>query len=213
VAKNIVLRKLNLAGNRFGDAGAKALAAMLMHNQALVELDLTGTDISEEGGQALLSALRANSALVSLNLMWNDVEPETMKEIGDMLAQKAPKYNREPLSDEGPKRSLHSSRTTMHEDVDVETDDLELLALQEKERSFKSTVEKETKDAEKSSHWEPPGGSPAGGFTGGPGGFQLPKGYPKHVTEKLQALFSKLQNREMVGPEQLMPAHSSHTEL
>lgn len=146
--------------------------------QALVELDLTGTDISEEGGQALLSALRANSALVSLNLMWNDVEPTTMKEIGDMLAQKAPKYNREPLSDEGPKRSLHSSRTTMHEDVDVETDDLELLALQEKERSFKSTVEKETKDAEKSTHWEPPGGSPAGGF-------QLPKVHyslPSHFT-------------------------------
>jgi len=219
VANNAVLRKLNLAGNRFGDEGAKALAKMLEQNKALVELDLTGNDISEEGGQALLAALEKNSALVSLNLMWNDVEPATLEKMREILEQKAPKYNKVGMTGteetaEGPKRSLQD--TTHHMELhnndelhdSVETDDFELLALQEKEQTFKSTVEKETKNAEKMTSWTP---------TTPPSGDGGPQGMP--INDKLRALLSKLQNPQvMTAPAGLASPHAAshaatHTEL
>lgn len=218
VANNAVLRKLNLAGNRFGDEGAKALAKMLEQNKALVELDLTGNDISEEGGQALLAALQTNSALVSLNLMWNDVEPATLEKMKDILEKNARKYRR--LADraeiaEVPKRNFQDTthHTELHNDDELddsfETDDLELLALQEKEQAFKSAVEKETKNAEKMTSWTPttlPNGDGAN-----------PQGMP--MNDKLRDLLSKLQNPQVItGPAGQLPHHvkvhpATHTEL
>lgn len=69
---NAKLQKLQLAGNDINDAGATALANVLINNTKLKNLGLSLNRIGDKGAIALVEALKANKGLQVLNLSQNE---------------------------------------------------------------------------------------------------------------------------------------------
>ena len=57
-----MLLTLEMRGNRAGDEGAKAFAAMMPNSQALSTLDLMDNGMTKAGTQALLDGLKVSRA-------------------------------------------------------------------------------------------------------------------------------------------------------
>ncbi|CAJ1442465.1 unnamed protein product [Effrenium voratum] len=64
---------LELASNRLGDFGAKALAQKLADNSSLTSIGLAENRIGDEGAKALAESLGASRALKSLELDYNSI--------------------------------------------------------------------------------------------------------------------------------------------
>jgi hypothetical protein len=70
---NTTVKRLDLARNQIGDAGACALAAVLSVNDTIEYLNLENNTFGERAGNAFMHALHGNSTLQYLNLMYNSV--------------------------------------------------------------------------------------------------------------------------------------------
>lgn len=81
------LRKLNLAGNRLGPDGAKAIAEALIINRSLKELDIADNRLGPEGGRALAHSgmFEKNDTLVKLNMMDNKILQPAVRAIAAVL--------------------------------------------------------------------------------------------------------------------------------
>lgn len=81
---------LDLRGNRFGPAGAKALAEYLArgpHPIASISLEWNNVGHLDEGVHALATALEGDSTLVALDLRNNNVGPEGAKALARALTR------------------------------------------------------------------------------------------------------------------------------
>ena len=83
---------LLLGGNKLGDEGAVAVAAMLRHNRKLLRLDLGTNAIGDSGAVALARALELNtkSGLLLLGLSWNQIGDEGAEAFAESLRNGAP---------------------------------------------------------------------------------------------------------------------------
>lgn len=87
LSKNRTLLRLYLAGNGFGDCGAKALAVALERNCTLKTLDLTANLIRTEGGASLAHSLDLNRSLETLILTDNTIGDSTGQLLADLTKQ------------------------------------------------------------------------------------------------------------------------------
>lgn len=76
------LRRLGLAGNQLGDAGARMLSVALRSNSHLASLDVRACAITGLGALELAEALdRDGSGLVELHLAGNKLDAEAVRDI------------------------------------------------------------------------------------------------------------------------------------
>lgn len=73
IARNSLLRRLDLAFNSIGPDGAKAIAGALEQNCYLKELDLRDNEIGDEGAYSFATALLKNTTLRRLQLARNGI--------------------------------------------------------------------------------------------------------------------------------------------
>jgi len=81
--KNTSCVRLDLARNQISNAGAKALAEMLLTNTTLEYLNLESNVVAESGGVAFVKALGQNSTLQYLNLSSNALPSGGVQELRD----------------------------------------------------------------------------------------------------------------------------------
>ena len=67
------VQRLELHGNRIGNAGAEAMAQMLGTNRTMTHLDLSNNEIGDEGAILLARGLRHNPTITALSLRNNDI--------------------------------------------------------------------------------------------------------------------------------------------
>jgi len=84
LSDNCVLESLNLANNRTGHYGAKAMALALSKNKTLMHLDMTTNDIDDDGLRMLGQSLYENETLVSLKLYWNHFGQNSLRVFHDL---------------------------------------------------------------------------------------------------------------------------------
>lgn len=65
------LAEIDLAENRLGEYGIKALASMLLENTSLISLNLSGNHLDEQAAKQLAPALTKNQHLQHLDLSHN----------------------------------------------------------------------------------------------------------------------------------------------
>jgi len=70
---NAIVKRLDLARNQIGDAGACALAEMLSSNKTIEYLNLESNQFGERAGRAVIAAMGQNTSLSYLNMMYNSV--------------------------------------------------------------------------------------------------------------------------------------------
>lgn len=75
-----MLESLNLANNRLGHYGAKAISQALAKNRTLIHLDLTHNSIDDNGLKMIAESLETNDNLVSLKLYFNDFGQQSLRE-------------------------------------------------------------------------------------------------------------------------------------
>ena len=80
ISKFCVLESLNMASNRLGHYGAKALAQALSKNRTLIHLDMTRNGIDDNGLKMVAESLETNDSLVSLKLYFNDFGQASLRE-------------------------------------------------------------------------------------------------------------------------------------
>lgn len=84
LSENCVLESLNLANNRTGHYGAKAMALALSKNKTLLHLDMTTNDIDDDGLRMLGQSLYENESLASLKLYWNHFGQDCLRVFHDL---------------------------------------------------------------------------------------------------------------------------------
>lgn len=90
VAKNRVLKELDLQGNPIGKRGVSAVATGLTTNTSLLKLNLADTNVSGELKplQAIIEALKTNTTLQTLNFNLNTLHADGAKELLEALKEK-----------------------------------------------------------------------------------------------------------------------------
>ena len=83
--KENTLERLDLYGNRIGDAGAMALATALQTNTSLKALDLRLNKIGDAGAKDLATALHTNTSLTTLDLHGNIIRDAGAKDLATAL--------------------------------------------------------------------------------------------------------------------------------
>jgi Ran GTPase-activating protein (RanGAP) involved in mRNA processing and transport len=85
-SKNSVIEKLDLSGNKLGDAEVGIFARLLLANQNLKSLVLCHNIIGDAGALELAVALRQNNTLDLLDLAVNDIGSDGANALADALA-------------------------------------------------------------------------------------------------------------------------------
>ncbi|KAF4115056.1 hypothetical protein G5714_002545 [Onychostoma macrolepis] len=83
----LLLKELDLSGEKFGDLDGEKLSALLMDSHSKLEkIKLSDCSVTEEGYKSLASALRSNPLhLIELDLIGNDPGQSGVKELNDLL--------------------------------------------------------------------------------------------------------------------------------
>ncbi len=87
LANNLTIKTLDLTGAGCGNAGAKAVAAVLKENAAIEEVKFNANNISNEGAKAIADAVKHNFTLQTIDLGSNEIGAEGAKALAEALRE------------------------------------------------------------------------------------------------------------------------------
>jgi Ran GTPase-activating protein (RanGAP) involved in mRNA processing and transport len=79
--RNGSISSIDLSWNRFGDEGARCIAALLERNSVISSLDVSDCGITDEGARAIAAALTHNTSITELETDGNEVGMDLRDEI------------------------------------------------------------------------------------------------------------------------------------